>query len=343
MNKLQTIALGLAAILPIGSALAEDFNITGSSTVYPFSKVVAEEVTKSLGKNVVLESTGSGGGHKIFTSGKAQITNSSRRMKDTELSNNIAAGIKNVFEAKIGYDGIAIATGSTGPKLDLTLEQLFNAVAKEVVIDGKVVANPYKKWSDIDKSLPDAKITIYGPPTTSGTRDAFHELVLHETVGKKYLKLYADALFGGDEKAAEKYQALRTDGGYVDAGEQDNLIVQMLVKEPTAVGIFGYSFLIENPEKVNGAKINGIEPNPATIGSGEYPIARSLFFYVDLDKVGKIDGIKEYVELFCSEKMIGDRGLLKTKGLIPLPKAERDQLRADWAAKKLLTIADLTK
>ena len=341
--KTTTVIATLAAGLSLNAAAQDKFTIVGSSTVYPFAKVVAEELNKSEGKQVVLESTGSGGGHKIFATGKAAITNSSRRIKPKEFAADQEAGIKSIFEAKIGYDGIAIANSAKGKGLDLTLEQLFRAVAKEVPVDGKIVENPYKKWSDIDASLPDAKIVVYGPPTTSGTRDAFHELVLHKVVKKKYLKEYAAALFDGDEKKAKKYQALRTDGGYVDAGEQDNLIVQKLEKEPNSVGIFGYSFLVENPDKVQGAKIGGISPTPDTISSGEYPISRSLFFYVDLGSVGKVDGVKEYAELFFSEKMIGGRGLLKTKGLIPLPKEDRAQLRKDWEAKKALTAEDLEK
>lgn len=343
MKLIKTVTAVFAGVALSSTAQANGLSITGSSTVYPFAKVVTEELSKSQGKKAVLESTGSGGGHKIFATGEAAITNSSRRIKPREFDKNISGGIKNIFEAMIGYDGIAIATSTKGAALDLTLEQLFRAVAKEVPVNGKIVANPYKKWSDIDSKLPNEDIVIYGPPTTSGTRDAFHELVLHKVVKDKYLKDYAAALFDGDEKKAKKYQALRTDGGFVDAGEHDNLIVQKLVKEPAAVGIFGYSYLIENTDKVQGAKINGVSPAPDTISSGDYPISRSLFFYVDLDKAGKVDGVQEYVDLFISEKMIGSRGLLRTKGLIPLAKPEREKLRADWTAKKVLSAADLAK
>lgn len=341
--KLTTLlSLGLTAALSL-NATAEDekLNIVGSSTVFPFSKTVSDELKQKKNIDSKVESTGSGGGHKEFAKGNAEITNSSRRIKSSELESNTKAGIDKIFEAKVGFDGIAIANSVKGPKLDITLEQLFLAVAKEVPVNGKIVANPYKNWSDIDKSLPDAKILVLGPPTTSGTRDAFHELVLHKVVKKKYLKLYADALFDGNEKKAKKYQAIRNDGGFSNEGENDGIIVQKLDKEPTAVGIFGYSFLVENPDKVQGSKIDGVSPTPDTISTGEYPISRSLFFYVDLNTVGKVKGVQEYCDLFFSESMIGSRGLLKKKGLIPLPKAQRSQLRADWTARKVLKAADL--
>lgn len=343
--KLKTLlSIGLTAALSLNvTAADEKFNVVGSSTVFPFSKFVADELKQKHDLNSKVESTGSGGGHKIFSKGEAEITNSSRRMKLSEFENNQKNDLNNVFEAKIGYDGIAIANSVKGPKMNLTLEQLFLAVAKEVPVNGKIVANPYKKWSDIDKSLPSTEILVLGPPTTSGTRDAFHELVLHKVVKSKYLKVYADALFGGNEKKAKKYQAIRNDGAFSNEGENDGIIVKKLANEPSALGIFGYSFLVENPDTVQGSTINGVAPTPKAISSGEYPISRSLFFYVDLNTVGKVEGAKEYCDLFFSETMIGTRGLLKKKGLIPLPKAERMQLRLDWKERKVLTADSFQK
>jgi len=311
----------------------DQIKIVGSSTVYPFSSYVAEELGQTTKfKTPVVESTGSGGGHKIFAKGVGEnyvdITNSSRRMKKSELEKDMAAGIKKVIEVKIGFDGIAITNSKEAASMNLTLEELAMATLEKVPMNGKLVANPYKKWSDINPKLPNSNIRIYGPPTSSGTRDAFEELVLHK-IAKKYKGILP------------KKPGVRKDGAYIPAGENDNLIVQRLEKDKKALGIFGYSYLMENADKIQAVTIDGITPGPKTVASGKYPISRSLFFYIKADHLGKIAGMEEYVDLFLSEKMIGPKGLLKEIGLIPLPDDERAKYRAAWKSRKALTTADL--
>ncbi|QAR33702.1 PstS family phosphate ABC transporter substrate-binding protein [Geovibrio thiophilus] len=331
--KLIAIALLMTA-LTAGFAFARDqIRIVGSSTVFPFSSYVAEEfgaTTKS--PTPVVESVGSGGGHKLFAAGvgldTADITNSSRRIKKSELEADLKAGITQVIEIKIGYDGIAIAHNKSGADFSLTLAQLALAVAEEVPVNGQLVKNPYKKWSDIDKSLPNADILVYGPPTSSGTRDAFEELVMEGATGK--IKEYG-----------KPYKKIRQDGVYVPSGENDNLIVQRLVKDKNAIGIFGYSFLQENADRIKGVAVNGVLPSPENVLNSSYPISRSLFFYVKGDHLGKVKGMEQYVDLFLSEKMIGEGGFLTEIGLIPLSKTEREKVRADWKARKALSLNDV--
>ncbi|WP_022850943.1 PstS family phosphate ABC transporter substrate-binding protein [Limisalsivibrio acetivorans] len=331
--KLLTAALALS-VLTTGFAFARDqIRIVGSSTVYPFSSYVAEEFGATTKyPTPVVESTGSGGGHKLFGEGAGldtpDITNSSRRIKSKELKKDHEVGIDPVIEIKIGYDGIAIAHNKAAADMNLSRAQLALAVAEEVPMDGKLVKNPYKKWSDIDSSLPNAEILVYGPPTSSGTRDAFEELVLEEATSE--MKEY-----GGD------YSKIRQDGVYVPSGENDNLIVQKLVKDKAAVGIFGYSFLMENSDRIKAVSVEGVKPGPETVASGEYPVSRSLFFYVKGNHLGKVPGMEEYINLFLSEKMIGDDGFLTEIGLIPLPAADRDKYRSVWENRKGLQMSDL--
>jgi phosphate transport system substrate-binding protein len=336
MKKLFTLVLSLIALagLTVTAHAREQIRIVGSSTVYPFSSYVAEEFgATSKFQTPIIESTGSGGGHKLFSAGSdlntPDITNSSRRIKDSEFNKNMEVGNKLISEITIGFDGIAIAFNKKNPPMSVSKKDLFLAVAAEVPVDGKLVANPYKTWRDVNASLPNKKIVIYGPPTSSGTRDAFEEMVMGETSDKMA------------EYGKKAYTKIRQDGGYIPAGENDNLIVQKLAKDPEAMGIFGYSFLEENTDKLQGATVDGFAPTPANISSGKYPISRSLYFYVKQEHIGKVPGIAEYVDLFLSEKMIGDKGLLKRIGLIPLPKAERNAQRAKWAKRVPLKLDDL--
>jgi len=330
MRNVLKICVLTAALLALGLGVAharDQIRIVGSSTVFPFSSYVAEEFgATTKNPTPVVESTGSGGGHKLFGAGAGldtpDITNSSRRMKKGEFETALANGVDSITEAVIGYDGIAIAHNIKNKPLNLTVAQLHLAVAAQVPVGGKLVANPYKMWSDIDASLPKTKITVYGPPTTSGTRDAFVELVMHNAVKK--MPEY-EAELGKDGK---EYNKIREDGVYVPSGENDNLIVQKLDKDPEAIGIFGYSFLEENADRIQGALIDGVKPEPAAISSGKYPISRSLYFYVKNGHYGQVKGLQEYVKLFMDEKMIGDTGLLKKIGLIPLPADQREKARA---------------
>ncbi|MBE0533914.1 MAG: PstS family phosphate ABC transporter substrate-binding protein [Rhodospirillales bacterium] len=319
----KTLALAvLAALAVTGTAEARDqIRIVGSSTVYPFTTVVAEQFGRTAKfKTPVIESTGTGGGFKLFCAGVGvehpDVTNASRAIKKSELENCKKNGVTDITEVKIGYDGIVVANSKAAPQVKLTREQIFLALAKNVVVDGKMVANPNQKWSDIEKSLPDIKIEVLGPPPTSGTRDAFVELVMDE--GCKTVKGAKEAGLTG--KACG---AIREDGGYVEAGENDVLIVRKLEANKNAFGVFGYSFLDQNADKIQGSVVEGVEPTFDNIAKGTYAVSRPLFFYVKKAHVGTIPGMKEFVTEFTSEKAWGMEGYLADKGLIPMPDAER--------------------
>lgn len=336
MIKKTLLLSAVASMAMAGSALARDqINIVGSSTVYPFATVVAERFGKTTDfKTPKIESTGSGGGLKLFCSGVGvqhpDITNASRRIKKSEVELCAKNGVKGITEVKIGYDGIVIANSKKAKRIEVTLQQLFLALAKQVPEGGKdggkLIANPYKKWSEIDPSLPNAAIEVLGPPPTSGTRDAFNELAI-EGGCKTFTSLKAMKKSDG-----KKYKAvcrgIREDGAYIEAGENDNLIVQKLEANPNAFGVFGYSFLDQNADKVQGSLINKVEPTFENISAQTYPVSRALFFYVKKAHVGKIAGIKEFVSEFTAEKAWGPEGYLADRGLIPLPDAERKKVRA---------------
>jgi phosphate transport system substrate-binding protein len=330
----KTLAAALAVVVAFGAAQAfaqgrSQIRIVGSSTVFPFSTAVAERFGKTTKfKTPVIESTGSGGGMKLFCAGVGvqhpDITNASRRIKASEFEACTKNGIT-ITEVKIGFDGIVLANSKSKPPFELTLKQIFQALAKDVPMDGKMVPNPYKTWRDIDPSLPDAKIEVLGPPPTSGTRDAFVELAMGGGA-KAFDDL--EALRKKDKKAFQAAaHAIREDGAYVEAGENDNLIVQKLEANPDAIGIFGFSFLDQNADKIQGALIDKVEPTFEDIAAGDYGISRSMYFYVKKEHVGAIPGIAVYVAEFTSDKASGEEGYLTDKGLIPLPDAERKTVR----------------
>ncbi|MEC9482984.1 MAG: PstS family phosphate ABC transporter substrate-binding protein [Halomonas sp.] len=337
MKRFAVSSIGLAAVMAatMGTAQArEQLRIVGSSTVFPFSSYVAEELgATTKWSTPVVESTGSGGGLKLFCEGNGldtpDITNASRRMKPSEFERCQENGVTDITEAMVGYDGIAFAQAASNDAIALTREQIAMALLEKVPVDGELVENPYKKWSDIDSSLPNREIRVYGPPTTSGTRDAFEELVL-EAVTEEM-----DA-FGG-----EGYTNIRKDGAYIDAGENDNLIVQKLENDTEAFGIFGYSFLEENADKLSGASIDGVKPKPEAIGSGEYPVSRSLWFYIKNSHAEEVPAMGEYVELFMSDKMISDLGYLKGIGLIPMPEKLLNEWQEKVADRVELKLSDL--
>ena len=321
----RTLILAAAiTVAAIGAAEARDqIRIVGSSTVFPFSTTVAEQFGKTTKfKTPVVESTGSGGGMKLFCAGVGEehpdVTNASRRIKKSEFDKCTANGI-NITEVKIGFDGIVLGSSKAGPDLNLTLAQVFLALAKKVPVDGKLVDNPYKKWSDIDPKLPRQKIEVLGPPPTSGTRDAFVEIAMEG--GCK-------GVTGAKELGLEKKAChlIREDGAFIEAGENDNLIVQKLETNPNALGIFGFSFLDQNADKIKGATINGAPAEFENIADGKYPVSRSLYFYVKQQHVGVIPGIKEFIGEFTSENAWGPDGYLIDKGLIPLPDDERQSV-----------------
>lgn len=340
----KTLIVTAVAVAVSGAAQARDqIRIVGSSTVFPFATAVAEQFGKTTKfKTPVIESTGSGGGLKLFCSGVGvnhpDITNASRRIKMSEVKRCAKNGVTDITEVKVGFDGIVLANSHKGPKTQLSLRQLFLALAKKVPAnaDGSELKdNPYKRWSEIDPSMPNAKISVLGPPPTSGTRDAFVELAMEG--GCRTFKAI-NAIRKSEKK---KYKAIchsiREDGGFVEAGENDNLIVQKLVANPTAYGVFGYSFLDQNADTVKGARINGVAPTFENISSGKYKISRSLFFYVKKAHAGVIPGMKEYVRAFTSEKAFGPDGYLVDKGLIPLADADRKKIRS--AAKALTPLS----
>ncbi|WP_319024897.1 substrate-binding domain-containing protein [Nisaea sediminum] len=342
-SLLKAIPLALAGVVAIAAAAEarDQIRIVGSSTVFPFSTSVAETFGKTSGfKTPVVESTGSGGGLKLFCAGVGvqhpDITNASRRIKKSEVETCAKNGVTDVVEVKIGFDGIVIGNAKDGATFNVTKQQLFLALAAEVPVDGKIVKNPYNKWSDIDKSLPDQEIEVLGPPPTSGTRDAFVELAMRP--GAKSFKMLAD-MRKADKKAFRKISdSMREDGKFIEAGENDNLIVQKLQANPVAMGIFGFSFLDQNSDKIKGASVAGVQPTFDNIAAGEYGISRSLYFYVKSAHIGVVPGIEEYVAEFTSEKAIGDEGYLTDKGLIPLPQADREKYRAAAANKTNLTM-----
>jgi len=327
------LALALAAAAP--AAARDQIRIVGSSTVYPFSTAVAEQFGRTRGfKTPVVESTGTGGGIKLFCAGTGDstpdIVNASRRMKDSELAACKAASVGELVEVKIGFDGIVIANSTKAKPVALTKQQIFLALAKQVPVGGKLVPNPYQKWSDIDQSLPPIRIEVLGPPPTSGTRDAFAELALEG--GAKTFPLLAVLKAKNEEEFKTVVHAIREDGAYVEAGENDNLIVQKLAANPNAFGVFGYSFLAENTNKVRGNTVDGVAPRFEAIADGSYGISRPLFFYVKKAHVGRVPGLKEFIAAFLSDAAASGDGYLADKGLIPLEDAELAAVRKSATA-----------
>src|SRR5262245_48147627 len=343
----SAFALATAGVLLAGHAEARDqIRIVGSSTVYPFTTTVAEQFGKTSGmKTPIVESTGTGGGMKLFCAGVGEshpdATNASRAMKKAEFEDCQKNGVKDIVEIKIGFDGLTMAQSKQGAPLKLTLGQLFLALAKEVPgADGKLVANPYKTWSDIDKSLPNTKIEVLGPPPTSGTRDSLHELFMER--GAEQVPALV-ALKKSDAKAFEKaWKSLREDGAYVEAGENDNVIVQKLEANKNAFGIFGYSFLDENSAKLRGASLDGVEPTYDNIAAGKYKGSRLLYVYVKKQHIGLVPGIDKFMAEYVSAKAIGEDGYLSRKGLVTLPKAEAEKVRKSVLEQKPMTIDPLS-
>lgn len=327
------LSAGALAAASTAATARDQIKIVGSSTVFPFATTVAERFGKSTDfKAPIVESTGSGGGLKLFCAGigddHPDITNASRRIKKSEVEKCAKAGINDIVEVKVGYDGIVLGNSRKSPVMELTRKDIFLALAKDIPDgEGKWKANPHKTWKDVNPSLPDVKIEVMGPPPTSGTRDAFVELAM-EGGCKKFD--WVKALKKTDKKAYKaRCHTIREDGAFIEAGENDNLIVQKLQANPNAFGIFGFSFLDQNADTIQGSKVGGKEPSFENISDGAYPVSRSLYFYVKKAHVGKTPGIKEFLAEFTSENAWGPEGYLADKGLIPMPDAERK----DWAAR----------
>jgi phosphate transport system substrate-binding protein len=336
-------AVSALAIAAAPAFARDQIRIVGSSTVYPFTTAVAEAFGKASGmKTPVVESTGTGGGFKLFCESAGEdspdLTNASRPIKKSEFEACQKNGVTDIVEIKVGFDGLTIATAASAADVAFTKQQIFMALAKQVPDkDGKLVDNPYTMWNEIDPSLPATKIEVLGPPPTSGTRDSFAELVL-EKGAEKFESLAA--LKKSDAKAFEGvWKTIRTDGAYVEAGENDNLIVQKLEANPNAFGIFGFSFLEENEGKIKAAKVEGQVPTFEAIASGDYKVARPLFIYVKKQHVGQVPGIAEFVMEYTSAKAMGEEGYLADKGLIPLP-ADQAGAAADVAKNLTALTAD---
>lgn len=347
----------IAALAFIGSTGAhaqsrDQIRIVGSSTVFPFSTAVAEEFGRTTNfKAPIVESTGSGGGLKLFCGGVGtahpDITNSSRRIKQSEVDMCAANGVSEIVEMKIGFDGIVMAAAKTSPSMTLALHHIYLALAAQVPApgtdggEGHLIPNPFKRWNEIDPSLPNEEIVVLGPPPTSGTRDAFVELALE--VGCDFFKGNAALKKSNENKHKQVCQTVREDGAYVEAGENDNLIVQKLQADGRAVGVFGYSFLDQNSDVLQAFPVakddaEAVEPTFEAISSGDYPVSRSLYVYVKKAHVGVVPGIKEFLTEFTSEATWGDMGYLADRGLIPLPEDERPTVAEEVAALKPLSL-----
>lgn len=369
-NRILTTITAAAFFMSLQSAQAatrDTISIVGSSTVYPFATVVAERFGRSTSfKTPKIEATGSGGGLKLFCRGLGadtpDITNSSRRIKKSEYDDCQENGVTEIVEVFVGFDGIALANAKSAPVFEMSLKDVYLALAKDVPgPEGKLIPNPYTSWKQVNPALPDTKIEVLGPPPTSGTRDAFAELamgggakMLPELAALRALSadqadeiaatidalglpdgLYAalqeqkgKAPSGKDIFQTVAY-AVREDGAFIEAGENDNLIVQKLDANPRALGIFGYSFLEENGDKVHGSIIDGVTPDFDTIASGDYPVSRPLYFYIKRAHVGKIPGIQEYAVEFTSQRAMGEDGYLVERGLIPLDEPELEKVESN--------------
>jgi len=331
MNRKQQLALGavaafgLVAISGCSPSEEESISIVGSSTVYPFSIVASELFARESDYGAPkVESTGSGGGMKLFCADRdlssPSITNASRRMKKSEQDKCNDNGIDRVIEVKIGYDGIVIAHTRGANSINLSQRQIFLALAREIPDGSNWIANPHQTWSDVNSRLPDSKISVYGPPPTSGTRDAFVELVMEKGCATFP---EAKALKKSDKSRFKALcHAMREDGAFIEAGENDNLIIQKIVSNPDSFGIFGYSFLEENRDKVQAVYVDDVLPEFENIVDGSYPVSRPLYFYVKAAHYGRVDGLREFVEFFVSEDIMGNGGALSERGLVPLSEGE---------------------
>ncbi len=334
ISKIVLMAMTIGAF-SIANAARENIQIVGSSTVYPFATVVAETFGKTTDfKTPVIESTGSGGGMKLFCAGigpeHPDITNASRRMKSSEFEKCQVNGVTDIIEVKVGYDGIVLGNFNQSEQLQVTRKDIFLALAKDVPNpDGSesLLPNPYQTWKDVNPDLPAVKIEVLGPPPTSGTRDAFAELALEG--GCKAFD-WVKAMKKSDRKAYKATcHTIREDGAYIESGENDNLIVQKLRENPKALGVFGFSFLDQNSDVIQGSLIDGVPPEFENIADGSYPVSRPLYFYAKKAHVGVIPGIQEYLNAFTAESAWGNEGYLTDKGLIPMPDNERSKFGND--------------
>ncbi len=330
---LAVLTLGVSACSRDGGGQRTGIWSAGSSTVFPFATRVAE----NFGRNNPgmsaprVEALGTGGGIKAFCQGLGpttpDIANASRPMKASEFEECSKNGVTDIIELRIGYDGIVVATARNGNSFNFELNDLYEGLAREVPdASGAFVLNPQKTWRDVNPGLPNQRIQVYGPPPTSGTRDAFLELGM--TPGAKLIPAAA-AVEKSDKKRFETLaHTIREDGAWIDSGENDNAILQTLTRTPGSLGVFGFSFLEQNMDTVKAETIDGIAPSAETIGNGTYPLARSLYIYVKKAHIGVIPGLQQYIQEFMSDASAGRGGYLQDRGLIPLPEADLQAQRA---------------
>jgi len=344
MKKTIIMAGIISGLVVTSVAQARDtLSLAGSSTVLPFARIIAEQLGKNPNfKTPVVESGGSSVGKKGVCDGVGtkfiDIGNASSRMKTKELAYCEKNGVK-LTEIKVGYDGIVVANSKKGKVLNISKADLGKALTAKVAINGKMVDNPYKKWSDINPSLPNVEIRVYGPPTTSGTRASYAEMVNEKGYCKKDAEAKSALKAAG--MSAKKCRAMRTDGAFIEAGEQDNLIVQKLNEDTTAYGIFGFSYLDQNSDTLQGAVISKTAPTFENIAGNNYSVSRALYYYVKHQHIGVVPGMKEYMTEWT--KHWGDEGALSDAGMIPMPKAERAKYKAAMTNLPVLTAADLKK
>ncbi len=321
--KLTASACAVAAISATASVAQsrDEIRIVGSSTVFPYTQAVAEQFANNTGApSPIVESTGTGGGMQIFCGGigeaHADITGASRAMKASEFQLCQDNGVTEITEALIGFDGLSLAISRANDAAwDLTLGEIYLALGAQVPVEGEWADNPYTMWNEINPDLPAVEILAYGPPPTSGTRDAFVELAMH--AGCEELDFVHEGGFDGDW-VGENCSRMRTDGPFVEAGENDNLIVQRLEADSNALGIFGYSFLYENLDKLKGVQIEGVEPTIDTIADKSYPVSRPLYFYIKNAHRGVIPNLNEFIEEYMSDDALMTGGYLSERGLVPL-------------------------
>jgi len=335
MNFVKFSAAALVASVAFaGAAAARDqIQVAGSSTVLPYAKIVAETFAETFPnfKAPVVESGGTGGGLKAFCSGVGEgtidIANASRKIKADELAACKAAGVTDVQEVKIGYDGIVFAMDSSNKDIKLEPKDLYLALAAEVVKDGKLVANPYKKWSEINKELPDVAIAAYIPGSKHGTREVFEEKIMADGCKEAGATDVIKTLITDAKQAAAKCVAVRKDGAAVDIDGDYTETLARIDANKTGLGVFGLAFYENNADRLKVATVSGVVPSTETVASGKYPVSRPLFFYVKKAHLGVIPGLKEYVNFFVSDQMVGPDSPLVEYGLVAAPDAEREATR----------------
>jgi phosphate transport system substrate-binding protein len=323
------------ALAGVGAATARDqVQVAGSSTVLPYAKIVAESFGEAFSdfKTPVIESGGSGAGIKQFCEGagedKIDIANSSRPMKAEELASCKANGVADVQEVRIGYDGIVFASDINGPDFAIEPVDIYKALAAQLVVDGKLVPNPYTRWNEVNPAFPDWEIAAYIPGEKHGTREVFEEKLMSVGCDKPALTAAGVA----DADLARTCVAVRKDGKAIDIDGDYTETLSRIDQNKTGIGVFGLAFYENNADKLKVATVGGIVPSVETIADGAYPVSRPLFFYVKKAHLGVIPGLKEYVEFFLSDDMIGPDSPLATYGLVPAPDAERDEYRAKFEA-----------